>query len=311
MTTIYQNQSIAFTDLSGNLATISPAVGFTIQTPTQTLTANVDGFTNGVETLLFSDLYAGVEKTKSIKFLTSTPTTLSVVDKIEVVDNNITPTYQSDLIPTNLTITEIATSNFSSLGYDGFIINNALSGETNTIDKTSITLTGSLGTFNQLIISNDISVNEPFIRMDDSLGRPTIYSNISITADSGYCYTLDNGTRFLKQNNPFSFKQYELLDNDKIQPYMPFVMIQNGNLLNFRQVGNYLDDGGLAGWSCIVSNYSNGTLDIDINNASSWYSHSTSGGQSNPIHIKKWGTCRITLVYSSIDNEYIWAVSEF
>ena len=43
MTTIYENQSIAFTDLSGNTATKSPAVGFNITTSTQTLTANVNG----------------------------------------------------------------------------------------------------------------------------------------------------------------------------------------------------------------------------------------------------------------------------
>jgi hypothetical protein len=244
---------------------------------------------------------------------------------IVLKDNLITPTFTSTLTDTDLTITESSTANNASYGFDGLtiintagvsntitdndiVILNTINGESNTINQNRISLSST--TLNQLIISNDISVNEPFIRMDDSLGRPTIYSNISITADSGYCYTLDNGTRFLKQNNPFSFKNYELVDGDYIEPYMPFVMIQNGTILKLRRVGYYLDDAGLAGWSCIVSNYSGGTLNIDINDASSWYSHSTGGGQPNPINIKKYGTVRITLVFSSTDG-YLWAVSEF
>jgi hypothetical protein len=311
MTTTYQNQSIAFTDLSGNLATISPAVGFTIQTPTQTLTANVDGFTNGVQNLLFSDLYAGVEKTKSIKFLTSTPTKLSVVDTIEVVDDITTPNYIGELLGQNLTFTEIATGNYSSLGNNGFTIVDNTDGESNTIDVNSITMVSPSGGFNQLILSNDISVSEPFLRMDNSSGITTNYLASALNQSSNLCYVFDNGTRFFKQNNPFSFKQYELVDADIIEPYMPFVFIQNGTSLNLRKIAEYLDDNGNAGWSFIISNYSGSSIDIDINNASSWYSNQTGGGLGNPINIPKWITCRITLVYSSIDNEYIYAVAEY
>ena len=115
----------------------------------------------------------------------------------------------------------------------------------------------------------------------------------------------------MKQQNPFSLNQYELVDGDYIEPYMPFVMIQNGNAIKLRRVGNYLDDSGLSGWSCIVTNYGGSDIQIDIADASSWYAFPYGGGQANPIIIRKWGTCRITLVFSSIDNEYIWAVSEF
>lgn len=73
-----------------------------------------------------------------------------------------------------LTMTETLTNNFSSLGYDGFLINDVVSGETTTVDKNSITMTAPSGGFNQLIISNDISVSEPFIRLDDSLGLTNI-----------------------------------------------------------------------------------------------------------------------------------------
>lgn len=76
----------------------------------------------------------------------------------------------AQITPLNLTMTETLTNSYSSLGYDGFLINDVVSGETTTVDKNSITLTAPLGTLNQIIISNDISVNEPFIRLDSSAG---------------------------------------------------------------------------------------------------------------------------------------------
>jgi hypothetical protein len=250
---------------------------------------------------------------------------LSIVEKIEVVDT-ITPTYRSELIPTSLTITEISSTNYSSLGYNGFtsvntagvsntltpndmVISNTINGETNTIDQNSITMTSPLGTLNQVIISNDISGSEPFIRIDDSAGRPTLYYNYGITSDSGFCYTLNNGTRFLKQQNPFSFKFTELLDGDTIEPYMPFVMVQNVSGINLRKVSEYVDDLGEVGWSCIISNYGN-SITVDISNASGWYGGASSGLDANPIVIRQFCTVRITLVYSRSDG-YIWAVSRF
>jgi hypothetical protein len=88
------------------------------------------------------------------------------LDGISINDNlNL-----AQITPLNLTMTETLTNNFSSLGYDGFLINDVVSGETTTVDKNSITMTAPSGGFNQIIISNDISVNEPFIRLDDSSG---------------------------------------------------------------------------------------------------------------------------------------------
>ena len=90
MTTIYENQSIAFTDLSGNTATISPAVGFTITTPTQTLTANVNGFTNGVQSLLFSDIYTTVNKTDWTGTIKTLYTNLNATHYINFSDSSAT-----------------------------------------------------------------------------------------------------------------------------------------------------------------------------------------------------------------------------
>jgi len=252
---------------------------------------------------------------------------LSIVEKIEVLDNTITPTYTSELIPTSLTITEISSANYSSLGYTGLtivntagvsntltpndmIINNTISGETNTIDQNSITMTSPLGSLNQVIISNDISASEPFIRIDDSLGRPTLYYNNGLTSDSGFCYTLDNGTRFLKQKNPFSFKFTEIPDGGTIEQDMPFVMVQNGSGIKLLKVAEYLDDLGEVGWSCIICNYGASSITIDINNASGWFGGSSSGLEITPIIIRQFCTVRITLVYSTTDG-YIWAVSRF
>ena len=225
------------------------------------------------------------------------------------IDDGVNYTIQMN--QTNLTMTQTSTSNYSSLGYDGFIINDVVSGESNTVDKNSISMIGPSGGFNQLVLSNDISVTEPFLRLDNSIGNTTNYLASALNQSSNQCYTFDNGTRFFKQNNPSSMKQYELVDGDFIEPYMPFVMIQNGNAINLHRVGDYLDDIGNAGWSCIVSNYGGADLQIDINDASSWYSMAFGGGQGNPMIIKKYTTIRITLVYSSIDNQYIWSAPQF
>jgi hypothetical protein len=90
------------------------------------------------------------------------------VDGLSILDT--THSRLADMTPTTLTMSDTLTNDYSSLGYDGLIINDSVSGETTTVDKNSITMTSPLGTLNQIIISNDISVNEPFIRLDSSSG---------------------------------------------------------------------------------------------------------------------------------------------
>jgi hypothetical protein len=106
MTTQYQNQSVQYSDTIGNTATLTPNIGLVLSNGVTNLTMDQTGFTNGVQSLLFSDLYAGVQKTESIKYLASTSTKLSVVDTIEVLDayplfNNLTT-----ITPTDITITD-------------------------------------------------------------------------------------------------------------------------------------------------------------------------------------------------------------
>lgn len=90
------------------------------------------------------------------------------VDGLSILDT--THSRLADMTQSSLTMSDTLTNDYSSLGYDGVIINDAVSGETTTVDKNSITMTSPLGTLNQIIISNDISVNEPFIRLDSSSG---------------------------------------------------------------------------------------------------------------------------------------------
>ena len=92
-----------------------------------------------------------------------------------------------------------------------------------------------------------------------------------------------------------------------IKKYMPLVFAQNVNVLQLQRHTEYLDDNGLVGWSCIISNYSGGDLQIYTN--INWYSTNYSVAGS-PIIINKYATCRLTLVYSSIDSEYLWTLSQ-
>ena len=79
MSSVFQNQSFSFTDINGNSASIIPGTGLVIASPTNTITTNTLGFSNGTENLLFIDLYACVEKTRAIKFDTSTLTKLDLL----------------------------------------------------------------------------------------------------------------------------------------------------------------------------------------------------------------------------------------
>jgi len=150
---------------------------------------------------------------------------------------------------------------------------------------------------------------EPMIRLQDVNGFNNFIKYSGIYANKNLCFNLDNDNKFMKQQNPFSMQQYELLDGEKIKKYMPFVFVQNVSGIRLKDVSKYFDDNGLVGWSCIVSNYSGGTITIDTAGYR-WYDHAAGLG-NDPIQLNKWATCRLTLVYSSIDNEYLWALSQF
>jgi hypothetical protein len=117
------------------------------------------------------------------------------VDGLSILDT--THSRLADMTPSTLTMTDTLTNNFSSLGYDGFIINDSVSGETTTVDKNSITMTSPLGTLNQIIISNDISVNEPFIRLDSSAGVTNILDHDQWTGNINSVNTTANLVHYL------------------------------------------------------------------------------------------------------------------
>lgn len=162
MATQYQNQSVAYSDLAGNTAELIPGTGLVITTPTQTLTTNVTGFSNGTQSLLFTDLYATVEKTKAVKFATSTTTKLSVEDSIELVDNATLPTKKNTITPTSILIDDLV-------------------GNTSQLTNTALTITSGV-TSNTLDASN-WSGNIQTVNTTSAL---THYLNFSDASTTGY-----------------------------------------------------------------------------------------------------------------------------
>lgn len=205
-----------------------------------------------------------------------------------------TPTYQGTLNAYSLTVNDI-TGGFSA---------NVGTGIITTTDNNS-------GNPIRIEIATDNTQDpEPFIRLQNDTGLNNYLRFRGIYADGHSCFNLNNDQKFFKQQNAFSMTQYELVDGDFIEKYMPFVFTQNNTgVLKLRTYTDYLDDNGLVGWSCIVSNYYGSDIQIDTNGLQ-YYSH-FGGLNGSPIVFKKWATARITLVYSSIDNEYLWAVSLF
>jgi hypothetical protein len=259
-------------------------------------------------------MYTKINAVEAAVYPPINTTTCQFVDTLIVSDtaNLGLATTSSTLTGGQLTIQDLNGSGTRVLTADAGSVNitDAVS-YTSSLDKANLTFNDT-STNISLQLTNDSNVSPtPFIKMTDSSGLVNTFSWGELNADGHYCYTFNNNEKFFKQQNPFSFRQVELFDGDPIEKEYPFVFAQNVSTLKLRDPPEYLDDNGLAGWSCIVSNYSGATINIDIATASSWYAHSSGGGQLNPIVLKKWATCRLTLVYSSIDNEYIWAVSEF
>ena len=203
------------------------------------------------------------------------------------------PSYQTQLEATQLSISDVAN------GY-------------------SSTISSAIGLFNDTnggtplqveIVADHTQDADPYIRLQNFNGFQNRVKFSGIYADGHNCFNLNNDNKFMKQQNPLSMQQYELLDGEFIEKYMPLVFVQNVSGLKLRDVTEYLDDNGLAGWSCIISNYNGGDITIDTSGYD-WFAHSN-GLSGNPIIFKKWATCRLTLVYSSIDNQYLWALSQF
>jgi hypothetical protein len=182
---------------------------------------------------------------------------------------------------------------------------------TSSLDNANLTFSDT-STNISLQLTNDSTVSPtPFIKMTETSGLVNTFSWGELNADGHYCYTFNNNERFFKQQNPFSFRQVELLDGDYIERSHPFIFVQAVSTLKLRDPADYLDDNGNAGWSCVVSNYSGSDLNIDIGVvAFGWYSHAYGFG-TNPIIFNKFATARITLTYSSADLQYRWAVSTF
>ena len=108
MTTQYINQAVAYSDGVNSLSLL-PNTGLVLTDGITSLVANTTGFNNGTQTLLFSDLYAGVQKTESVKFATSTATSLNVKDTI-VVDDTLA-TLSSTITPALITLADTLNSN--------------------------------------------------------------------------------------------------------------------------------------------------------------------------------------------------------
>lgn len=205
-----------------------------------------------------------------------------------------TPVYQGQMNASSLSITYVPDNYYTTVSAGTLLCNDTNGGSPIQVE----------------LISDHTQDPDPFIRLQNDTGLNSYVRFRGIYADGHSCFNLNNDQKFFKQQNAFSMTQYELVDGDYIEKYMPFVFTQNNTgVLKLRPYTDYLDDNGLVGWSCIVSNYYGSDIQIDTNGLQ-YYSH-FGGLNGSPIVFKKWATARITLVYSSIDNEYLWAVSLF
>ena len=290
--TYFPTQAVQYTDGIRSLSII-PTAGLVISDGTNNLTVNTLGFDNGTNTLLFQDIYTTVGKSESIQYSLSSSTQIAINNTILMTDTS-TPTDIATFTNTSLNISTSA-------------------GVANDLTITSSAMTLLNTTTNQKIqLQNDETIyGVPAIVINNLTGGEVSYRFNELNCDSLRTYVFNNNDRFFKQMNPFSFKVYELLSGyDQIEKYMPFIFSQTLSLIYLWLPADYLDDNNDVGWSVVVSNYTNSTLDIQ-NGGIRWFSASGGGVNPPPIGIHPWAIVRITLVYSTIDAEYLWAVSQF
>jgi hypothetical protein len=190
MTTQYINQAVSYSD-GVNTLTLNANVGLQITDGTTTLTSNTTGFTNGVQSLLFSDLYAGVQKTQSIQYATSTATSLNVRDTILIDKVGFTQTTTID--NDSVTLVGGGVLGSASLGYDGLSIEN--NGGTRSIITTP----------KEITLTNGVTVNT--LTATEWSGDSASSSTIALTSDN------TSGSYFLPFAKTLSSTSTLFIDN--------------------------------------------------------------------------------------------------
>jgi hypothetical protein len=252
---------------------------------------------------------------------------LTATNNSIIIDNSANSGPTNTISPGDMTINDFGSNTVSQLTADYLSLSNPPSNLTNvstasniqiqnvnistsnTINDKQLLMTDGANTI-ETEISNDVNISaEPYIRMRNNVGLDNYYYRSAINADGHNNFTFENNNSFFKQNNPFSFLTYKLNDGDYIEKNYSFVYCYNLTVIKLYNPTNYIDDNGNDGWSCIVSNHSGSDIQIDTAGFD-WYAHSH-GQQPNPIQLKKWSTCRITLINSPGYGDFIWAVSQF
>lgn len=268
---------------------MNPYDGLMIQNATKSGTpTNTNTFTHSS---IIIDNSAGGGPTNTI-----TPGDLTINDNGSINIGQITSDYVYFITPAYSSQLDASSLNINDIG--GEYSSNVSSGIITTTDNNG-------GNPIQLeVVADHTQDPDPFIRFQNFNGLNSYVKFSGLYADGHYCFNLNNDQKFFKQQNPMSMTQYELFDGNYIEKYMPLVFAQNVSALKLRKPEEYFDDNGLVGWSCIVSNYNSSDIQIDTNGLN-WYS--TNGGlQGNPITFSKYLTATLVLVYSSIDNQYLW-----
>ena len=188
MTTQYTNQSVQYTDIAGNTATLTPDVGLVLSNGVTTLTMDQTGFTNGVQTLLFQDIYTTVGKTESIPYLASTSTKLSVVDTIEVLDAYPLVNDTTTITPTQITINDSV--NLISATLANNQLNFLTGGTSSTYEDNGLTIDDG---------TNIIDLRGSSLNFDDNTTANASYrlDGATISNAGGYfCYVDPSEIRF-------------------------------------------------------------------------------------------------------------------
>ena len=158
------------------------SISITDTTIPKTITINVNEVTNGVDSILWDDVYATIQKTLAISYAYSTPTTLNVNSEIDIVDGlgdenqlvvtgmNLTDTSGNNAIY-NLTVSQIidSTGRYTQNDSSSYGVVDP-SGASSALSSTACQVADALG--------NNSVMNANFLQINDTLGNS---ANVSAT----------------------------------------------------------------------------------------------------------------------------------
>lgn len=238
-------------------------------------------------------------------------------DKFEVVDENL---KTASLLGATLSFSDTNSTAYNSLDKDvltftntGFNNNQTCVIGTNGGTECGLTIKSNIFSGSESAASLTFSsADEPKLRLFNGLNSMDLrISSGEFNHKKGDIpFKFTGNQTFFKWNNGTSFK----IDlNQSLVNITDSFKVSDGFYFEFSSYPNYLDADGNGGWSVVLCNTTDSSLNVISPDL--WFFSSGSGQSFGTFDLTKWATARVTLVPTNNriygENGFAWAVSMY